>query len=137
MIESKKLRLISGTQFIAIVVLTISIFLIVDFSRRTRTGYYVSQAEQRLQEEIAIELTQQADLQARLQELQSDEYVEEWARKEAHMIRPGDRPFMLMTPESPQVRVELVQQAPPLPEQALPNWVQWWVLFFDSTPPLR
>jgi hypothetical protein len=133
LIQPKKPSLISGTQFVAIVVLTIAIFLIVDFGRRTTAGYYASQAEQRLRTEIQAELTRRAELTARRDYVLTDEYVEEWAREQAHMIRPGDQPLFVMTPQSPDARVELIQSAelPPSVE-ALPNWYQWWLLFFGK-----
>jgi cell division protein FtsB len=131
--QPKSLPLISGTQFVAIVVLTIAIFLIVDFGRRTTAGYYVSQAEQRLLEEIQAELDRRQELTARRDYVASDTYVEEWAREQAHMIRPGDQPFILVTPQSPQARVDLVQLVEPPPSlEPLPNWYHWWLLFFGK-----
>jgi cell division protein FtsB len=132
--KPKKPSLISGTQFVAIVVLTIAIFLIVDFGRRTTAGYYVSQSEQRLLNEIEAELTRRAELTARRDYVLTDEYVEEWAREQAHMIRPGDRPLFLVTPESPGALVELIQSTESYPPaEPLPNWYQWWLLFFGET----
>jgi len=134
LIQPKKPSLISGTQFVAIVVLTIAIFLIVDFGRRTTAGYYASQTEQRLLSEIEAELTRRAELTARRDYILTDEYVEEWAREQAHMIRPGDQPLFLITPESPDARVELIQSTEPIPSaEPLPNWYQWWLLFFGGT----
>jgi cell division protein FtsB len=133
LIQPKNLSLISGTQFVAIVVLTIAVFLIVDFGRRTTAGYYVSQAEQRLLTEIQAELDRRAELMAHRDYVASDAYVEEWAREQAHMIRPGDQPFFLITPESPQGRVDLIQSIKPQPSsESYPNWYRWWLLFFGE-----
>jgi cell division protein FtsB len=133
LIQPKKLRLISGTQFVAIVVLTIAIFLIVDFGRRTTAGYYVSQAEQRLVDQIQAELERRQKLMERRDYVASDAYVEEWAREQAHMIRSGDQPFILVTPASPQSRVDLLQSVEPPPSaEPYPNWYCWWLLFFGE-----
>ena len=137
MLQPKNPPLISGTQFVAIVVLTVSIFLIVDFGRRTTAGYYVSQAEKRLKEEIQVELERRAELEARRDYVASDAYVEEWARKHAHMIHPGDRPLILMTPQSSEARVEIVRLAEPPAEKPVPNWYHWWLLFFPEESPSR
>lgn len=137
MAQHKNTPLISGTQFIAIVVLTIAIFMVVDFGRRTTAGYYVSQAEKRLKEEIEVELTRQAALRARRDYVASDVYVEEWAREEAHMIRPGDRPLLLVTPQVPATPEVTEAPGPVLVTQPVPNWYYWWRLFFDADPPSR
>jgi hypothetical protein len=135
MIRSKNTPLIDGTQFIGIVVMTIAILLVVDFGRRATTGYYITQAEEQLKAEIAIEVTRQAQLQAHLDYVMSDEYVEEWAREKAHMIRPGDQPLILVAGETPLVLSSAVEPSPlastPRPE---PAWHQWWRLFFDTKP---
>ena len=133
MIQPKNSSLVSGTQFVAIVVLTIAIFLVVDFGRRTTAGYYVSQAEKRLKQEIQVELDRRAELEDRRDYVASDAYVEEWARNHAHMIRPGDRPVILVTPQSPEARVELVQSTvAPAVHESIPNWYAWWLLFLDE-----
>ena len=51
----------------------------------------------------------------------------------AHMIRPGDQPLFLMTPQSPTARVELLQSTEPHPSvEPVPNWYKWWLLFFGE-----
>ena len=141
MIRSKDPPLISGTQFAAIVVLTISLFLIVDLGRRTTAGYYVSQAEKNLQAEIRAELALKQKLMERLEYVKTDAYVEQWAREHAHMVRPGDRPLILVTPGVPPA--EPFAARPPNPSSStepVPNWHHWWRLFFNSEPgmlPLR
>ena len=134
MIQSKQPPLISGARFFVIVVITIAIFLIIDFGRRATTSYYVAQAEKELQAEIQAELTRQAHLQERLTYVRSDEYVEKWAREEAHMVHPGDQPLILVTVEAPVAP----GRAPTDPAHAAPAvepaWHAWWRLFFDTKP---
>lgn len=132
MFRFKNAPLISGTQFVAIIVLTITIFLVIDFGRRTTAGYYASQAEEQLQQEIQDLLQQQAELRERRDYVGSDQYVEEWARKDAHMARPGDQPLVLVTPQSPQARIELAQSTTAPPATPVPNWYRWWLLFFGD-----
>jgi len=138
MIRPKKTPLISGTQFAAIVVLTIVIFLIVDFGRRTTAGYYVSQTEKRLDAEIVALLKRKEALKKRLAYVQTDEYVERWAREQAHMARPGDRRLIVVTPELSEEQPEQpVLGLPPDSVTAfepVPNWHHWWRLFWDTEP---
>ena len=135
MIRPEHPPLISGTQFLSIVVMTIAIFFVVDFGRRATTGYYISQTEKRLEAEIEVEITRQAQLKAHRDYVMSDEYIEKWAREQAHMARPGDRPLILLTPESLPVPLKVMpspdaEEAPP----SVPNWYHWWRLFFDKEP---
>ena len=135
MIRSKDPPLISGTQFAAIVVLTITLFLIVDLGRRTTAGYYVSQAEKNLKTEIRAELALKQELIERLEYVKTDAFVEQWAREQARMVRPGDRPLIIVTPAAPSGEPFVVQ--PPnaaSSTEPVPNWHHWWRLFFNSEP---
>ena len=147
MIRPKNTPPISGTQFAALVVLTIALSLIVDFGRRTTAGYYVSQAEARLQQEIDALLEQRAALEKRLAHVGTDAYVEQWARQKAHMVLPGDRPMILVTPSAPsggpdaqrppaEAQPPAGAQPPALAVAAAqtPTWHQWWSLFWDTEP---
>ena len=147
MIRPKKSPLISTTQFAAIVVLTIALFLVVDFGRRTTAGYYVSQTEKRLVAEIEALLEQQEVLKQRRDYVQTDAYVEQWARQKAHMVLPGDRPMILVTPSAPsggpdaqrppaEAQPPAGAQPPALAVAAAqtPTWHQWWSLFWDTEP---
>ena len=135
MVGPKHPLLVSGVQFIAIIVLTAVIFLIIDFSRRTTTGYYVSQAEKDLKAGIEAELALNKELVARRDEVRSDPYVERWAREEAHMVRPGDRPLILLAPDAVEDKPDAPQAQTALPpEPSRPNWHQWWSLFLDTEP---
>ena len=144
MIKPKKPPLISGTQFAAIVVLTIALFLVIDFGRRATAGYYVSQTEKRLDAEIEALLEQQEALKQRLEYVQTDEYVERWAREQAHMVRPGDRRLIVITPpasSAPEQDPQPVESTLPnsvtaqtVATEPVPNWHRWWRLFWDTEP---
>ena len=77
------------TQFIAIVVITISFFLVVDFARRTATIYRIKSEAVRLEEEVAEARARSEALEARLRYVQSDAYVEELARTQLKWAQPG------------------------------------------------
>jgi hypothetical protein len=135
MTRRKNAPLIDSTQFVGIVIMTIAILLIIDFGRRTTTGYYVAQAEEQLKAEISAELTRQAQLKERRDYVMSDEYVEKWARERARLIRPGDQPLILVTDKT-SPSVSTVPQ-PSVPVGTLapePVWHEWWRLFFDTEP---
>jgi len=134
-IRSKDPPLISGTQFAAIVVLTIALFLIIDLGRRTTAGYYVSQAETQLKEDIQVELALKQKLIERLEYVKTDAFVEQWAREQAHMVRPGDRPLLLITPAAPSAEPGVAPSSNVVGStQPVPNWHHWWRLFVNSEP---
>lgn len=145
MIKLKEPPLVSKIQFAGIVVMTIVLFLIVDYGQRASTSFYVSQAEAQLKADIAVELTRQAQLTARRDYVSSREYVEKWAREKAHMVLPGDKPMILVTVEVTPAADNAVADAAapdgdasPAPPTGVatpePAWRQWWRLFFDSEP---
>lgn len=123
-------------HFIAIVVITISLFLAVDFARRTAATYQIKNEATRLEEEAAAIRARHQALQARLSYVQSDAYVEEIARTRLKWAREGEIAVVVMA--SPQTI------SPPAPDQqpAVANstsarspWQAWWLIFFDELPP--
>jgi cell division protein FtsB len=124
------------TQFIAIIVITISVFLVVDFARRTATIYRIKSEAARLEEETATARAQSVALEARLRYVQSDAYVEEIARSQLKWAQPGETVVVVMaTPQavptpSSDSQYTMTDGSPP--EQP---WQAWWLIFFDAPPP--
>ena len=118
-------------QFVAIIALSISIFLIVDFGRRAAANYRVQREAERLSHEVEIARQQQAALLVQRSYVASDLYVEEVARRELKWASPGETVLVIMpapeavTPSSTSdpstVSSTLIVQTP---VQA------WWSLFF-------
>lgn len=89
-----------------------------------------------LEQAVATLKAQQGYLTATLTYVHTDAYVEEWAREEARMAKPGevvviplvqsDRSEPTSTPESaPEVR--------PAPEDdSQPFWHRWWLALVGS-----
>ncbi len=124
-------------QFIAIIVLTISLFLVVDFARRTAATYRIKGEAARLEEEVrAIHARRQA-LEAQLNYVKSDAYVEEVARTQLKWARQGEIVVVVMATPMPVPPPTAEGEAPP-PENFVPRtpWEAWWSVFFDGPPPL-
>ncbi len=118
-------------QFIAIIALSISIFLIVDFGRRAAANYRVQREAERLSQEVELARQQQSELLAWRSYIASDLYVEEVARRELKWAIPGETVLVVMpTPEAvapPSVLTNSIPVSGPIiqtPTQA------WWHLFF-------
>jgi hypothetical protein len=120
-------------QFVAVIALSISIFLIVDFGRRAAATYRVQREAERLSQEVQLARQQQADLLARRSYVASDLYVEEVARQELKWASPNETVLVIMpTPEAvtPSTHAEPLATDPATivqtPLQA------WWHLFFEQ-----
>ncbi|HEX9924474.1 MAG TPA: septum formation initiator family protein [Anaerolineae bacterium] len=88
-------------QFVAIIALSISIFLIVDLGRRAAANYRVQREAERLAHEVELVKRQQAELLAHRTYIASDLYVEEITRKELKWAKPGETVVVVLpTPES-------------------------------------
>ena len=120
----------------AIIVITISLFLVIDFARRTAATYRIKNEAIRLEEEVAAARARHQALQARLSYVQSDAYVEEIARTQLKWALPGETVVVVMpTPQaasgssSGSSSTSEADVPPPSP------WQAWWYLFFDTPPP--
>lgn len=113
-----------------LVALAVVVFipLAADFNARMVTIQQMRQEESRLVQALASASTRRADLEATRMYIQSDAYVEHWARVEARMAQPGQVaviPVLLATP---------TPQAPPTPPASPVSspLEEWWALFFTG-----
>lgn len=118
---------LSGPQLIIIVVLLVGLFLTADFNRRLALNQSIVADEEALRQKVATAQAYQAELLAQIEAVQSDAYVERWARYEAKMVKPGE---VLVVPLALPPTPEAVPT--PLPTPTPAPWEAWWVLFFGS-----
>jgi cell division protein FtsB len=128
----------SGVQVMFAAILSIGLFLAIDFSSRITASQPLQQAYERVQTEIEQLRQEQEALVRERDYVRSDAYVALWARSEGKMIQPGE---VLIVPvpsgiefevtPTPQIPFEDIQTTPPEPD----TWTVWWNLFFDSPPP--
>jgi hypothetical protein len=88
------------------------------------------QEEYQLAQEINQAKTQQAALQATRAYVESDAYVEDWARSDARMALPGEVAVIPMF-QQPTPAPATPPPAAPLPTSPLD---EWWALFFEPAP---
>ena len=120
-------------QFVAIIALSISIFLIIDLGRRAAANYRVQREAYRLGQEVEVMRQHQAKLLARRSYVASDLFVEEVARNELKWAKPGETIIVVL----PTPAVILSQPAPTSPQVSLQQSAQtpaeaWWLLFFGD-----
>ncbi len=135
--ERKRSGQLSGVQIMFAAILGIGLFLAIGLSQRIAAGQPLQDAYDSVEAEIEVLRQEQAELLATRDFVQSDAFVERWARDEGKMLRPGEvliipvpasagvEPTPIPEPEIP------VETTPPEPEP----WMLWWALFFDSPPP--
>ena len=133
MVKGKKRPVVSSRQFIAIIVATVALFMAVDFGRRAAAIYRLQREKARLEQEIAQEEARREELEAYKGFVQSDEFVEQWARTEGRMVKPGETPVVPIPVRTPPPPAE----PPPEKGQAAEgaHWREWWELFFGRRPP--
>jgi cell division protein FtsB len=123
-------------QFIAIIVITISLFLVADFARRTAAIYQVKKEAARLEEEVAAARARRQALEARLNYVQSDAYVEEIARTRLKWAREGETVVVVMAIPRPVPASPAEGQSASIGDVVPQStWQAWWLLFFTPTPP--
>jgi cell division protein FtsB len=131
------MRQLSGVQIVFAVILAVALMLAVSFSGRITASREVNRIHDKIVQEIELLKMEQTELLARLEYVNSDAFVEAWARSEGKMIRenevliiPKPSNILLQTAATPQISVP-IQTSLPEPEK----WELWWQLFFDSEPP--
>lgn len=118
-------------------ILAIALILAINFSSRIAATQPLQQTYEEVSAEIERLRQEQADLIVERDYVRSDAYVEQWARDEGKMVRPGE---VLIVPVPSSTDVEVapddsqiveVETSAPAPE----SWRVWWELFFDTPPP--
>jgi len=126
---------LSLIQFLAIIAITLTISLVVDFGRKATASYRIHQEEVRLEQEVATLEARQRELKERKAIVQSDAFVEQWARQEMHLVRPGETAVMPIIPPHPQIaEIQESGQAEAIGGRETPCWQVWWALFVGSPP---
>ena len=109
----------------------VALFTAVDFGRRMAAIYRLQREKARLEQKIAQEEARREELEAYKGYVQSDEFVEQWARTEGKMVKPGETPVVPVPVRTPT----LSEKHPPGESQAMkgePHWREWWELFFGG-----
>ena len=119
-------------------ILAIGLLLAINFSSRITAGQPLQEAYNQAVTEVYQLKSEQTDLIKERDFVQSDAFVESWARDNGKMVRPGEVLVVpvpstksLATPDANQTQSVPVETTP---RQAAP-WSVWWALFFDVPPP--
>ena len=99
-----------------------SLILIVSFSRGLYSLWKKKDIITQRQEALARLEKEQQELQKKLEQSQSPEFIEQIARDKLGMIKEGEKIVLVPKKENSVQKAE--------DQTNLPNWKQWWKLFF-------
>lgn len=133
-IKKRKQIELPVAQFVAIIVLTLSVFLIVDFGRRAATGYRFTQEKSRLEMQVSRAKLVQAQLLAQRDYIQTDAYVEKIARNELKWSRPDETVVVILPTLKALPQQEASRHYKTLDAEAESAFQAWLSLFFPSSP---
>lgn len=131
---------LSGVQITFAMIIAFGLILAINFSSRIAAGQPLQEAYREVEAEVEQLQAEQATLTAQRDYSQSDAYVEQWARGEGKMIRDGET-LVVPVPagDAPNAGEPTPPPTPSIPfENSNPqpeNWMVWWSLFFDTSPP--
>jgi cell division protein FtsB len=129
---SEKLRDSRGWQLLIITSLILVVPLMADINGRIGVLRRMHQQEARLNRELTEAQAEQEDLEARLQFVSGDEYLEQWARVEARMTQPGEIAIIPLYEESTPSEASAPSANSPLADTSPSASEQWHRLFFDA-----
>jgi len=129
---------ISSMQIVFGSILAISLLLAINFSGRIAAGRRIEAERDNLMRDISTLQARATDMNGQLKYVNSDAFIEEWARKEGKMVK-GDEVLVIPvpgrnTPQPAPTPFVPVAAANDQPSQTQ-NWKLWWQLFLDSPPP--
>jgi cell division protein FtsB len=122
-------------RLILFALITLCVLFIFSYSKRLEEKAQL-QAEIKLwQERVEQDKAQKSRLEAEVKQVDTPEYVDEVARRELNVSKPGDKILILyqVTPEP-----TVIPTATPLPPTPLPrvdeqaNWRRWLELFISD-----
>ena len=100
------------------------------FAQQVALSRQLEAEEARLEEAVATAQARNDELAALSEYVRTDAYVEEWARVNAKMTKPGE---VLVIPPPVAEPAESVEEAsPPAEAEDRPFWAEWWAVIFGS-----
>ncbi len=105
------------------------VLLMMNLNSRLAEYFRLSSQRDQLSTQVAESLATKMALETQVAYATSDQAVEDWARNEGHLARPGDKVIIPLTPVGQTIQPEV--QATPTPTK-VENWQVWWALFFGQ-----
>ena len=133
---------LASLQLMFTVALAMGMLLAFQFAKRIADSRPLYKEYEQTRAEVTKLEIERSELRDELAFIQSDDFVEIWARTEARMLLPGDIFVFMISPEteaiteSPQesetTRNERIKSAPRVIDEASSNSQLWRQLFFED-----
>jgi cell division protein FtsB len=105
------------------------VLLMMNLNSRLTEYFHLSSERDKLGTQVAAMRATKVALDTQAAYATSDQAVEDWAREEAHMARPGDKVMIPVTPANQTIQP--IIEVTPTPT-TIENWEVWWALFFGQ-----
>lgn len=125
----KKPIIINAKQIIVIGVLVIFVFLIMDLNSRVTTLVRLTDQHQAISEQVDQLQSTEDTVSTQVAYANSDQSVDQWARVDGHLSKPGDHTIILIPPKGFTPTPVVVATATP---QVVSNWQVWKALLFGE-----
>jgi len=112
----------------AVLVVPLLLYALVATGQKAVENYRLNQQADQLRAETVGLRAENVRLQQAIEQARTDTAIETIAREQLGLIKPGDRPLVLV-PQNGTTSAAPVPEAMP-PPTPRPNWRQWWDYFF-------
>ncbi|RME42122.1 MAG: septum formation initiator family protein [Chloroflexi bacterium] len=133
MARKKTLSSISLAQVAAFVGIILAGYFIIGFGKVALVGHQLRGTKAHLEAQVAALEQEVAGLEATKEFVQTDAYIEQAAREEYKMSRPGDQVIVpLFEDEAAPPQQKVAEPARPASPAPTEPWQAWWDLFFGE-----
>ncbi|HEY4723537.1 MAG TPA: hypothetical protein VII92_16905 [Anaerolineae bacterium] len=132
MSNDRRLAILHSPVLWLFLLIVLSLPLLAEFNSRLALSRDLAAEEDSLNNQIGVEKTQQAALLALQKYIQSDEYVEHWARL-ARLAKPGEVVVVPVSADQPGTSSVNPAPSPQVPNDTLS---EWWTALFGNTRPI-
>jgi len=129
--EEKRRLPLPPTDIITVLVSTAAVFFVLSFGGKVLEGYRLQRHNTMLRAEIAALQEQHEQLEARLEYVQTPEYVEKVAREQYKWAKAGEKLIITIFQRRPGTAVAPAPQSA-VSTQSASHWAEWWKLLTGS-----
>src|SRR5579859_7713904 len=121
-------------RFAAVLVVPLLLYALVATGQKALDNYRLNQETEALRAAVLDLRAENIQLQQDIEQARTDTAIETIAREQLGLIKPGDRPVVLVSASSSSPAAPSPAAAPtpaPAPTPARPAWRQWWDYLFN------
>ena len=116
-------------QIVVIIVLVIFVYLMMDLNSRVTTLVRLTDQHVAINEQVDELQSTQEIVSTQVAYATSDLAVDEWARVDGHLSKPGDHPIILIPPNNITPTPVVLPTSTP---EVVSNWQVWKALLFGE-----